>query len=290
MSLLQAVLLGLVQGVAEFLPISSSGHLVILKNIFHLKTDMDNVYDIMLHLGTLIAVFVVYWKDIKELIIEGFSILGGWFVNAGRFIANRFRGNNSRKPYEAVINTPYRRFVLMIILSTIPTGILGLLLEKLVGDASSRLLLPGCCLLVTAGLLALADRIGGGRKTEETATYKDSLVVGTVQGIATLPGISRSGSTIVACMLCGFEKEFAVKYSFIMSIPAILGAVVLEIPELGSLTSPFAYYIAGMAVAGVVGFLCIKFMLVLIKKNKFTIFSVYCLCAGILAIVGYFVM
>lgn len=290
MSLIQAILLGLIQGMAEFLPISSSGHLVILKNIFQLKTDTDKVYDIMLHLGTLIAVFVVYWKDIKELIIEGFCILGGWCTNAGRFIANRFRGNNSRKAYKSVINTPYRRFVLMIILSTIPTGILGLLLEKLVGDASTKLLLPGCCLLVTAGLLALADHIGGGRKTEETATYKDSLFVGTVQGIATLPGISRSGSTIVACMLCGFEKEFAVKYSFIMSIPAILGAVVLEIPKLGSLTSPFAYYIAGMVVAGVVGFLCIKFMLVLIKKNKFTIFSIYCLCAGIVAIVGYFVM
>ena len=129
MSLLQAILLGVVQGVAEFLPISSSGHLVILKNIFHLKTDMDNVYDIMLHFGTLIAVFVVYWKDIKELIIEGFCILGGWITNAGRFIANRFRGNNSRKPYKSVINTPYRRFVLMIILSTIPTGILGIVLE-----------------------------------------------------------------------------------------------------------------------------------------------------------------
>lgn len=288
MSFIQAILLGLVQGIAEFLPISSSGHLVILKNIFHLNTDMDKVYDVMLHLGTLVAVFVVYWKDIKELITEGFCIVGGWCSNAGRFILNL--GSKDKKEYRKVITSPYRRFVMMIIISTIPTGILGIVLEKIVGNASQQLLLPGVCLLVTAGLLALADHIVGGRKAEDTATYKDSLLIGTVQGIATLPGISRSGSTIVACLLCGFEKEFAVKYSFIMSIPAILGAVVLEIPELDKLTSPIGYYIAGTIVAGIVGFLCIKYMLVLIKKNKFKYFSIYCVCVGVLAIVGYIVM
>lgn len=288
MSLIQAILLGLVQGLAEFLPISSSGHLVILKNIFRLNTDMDNIYDIMLHLGTLCAVFVVYWKDIKELIVEGVSIVGGWCFNAGRFVRNCTRSD--KRAYRKVINSPYRRFVLMILISTIPTGILGIVLEKIVGGAASQLLLPGICLLITAGVLAIADHVRVGAKNEKTATYKDSLIVGIVQGVATLPGISRSGSTIVACLLCGFNKEFAVKYSFIMSVPAIVGAVVLQIPDLGSLTSPISYYLAGMVVAGVVGFLCIKYMLVLLQKNKFKIFSIYCLCAGILAIVGFFII
>lgn len=285
MSLLQAILLGLVQGLAEFLPISSSGHLVILKNIFHMKTEMDNVYDIMLHFGTLAAVFIVYWKDIKELIVEGFSILGGWIANACTFVGNLFA--KDKKSYRSVINTPYRRFVLMVIISTIPTGILGVVLEKVVGDAAQQLLLPGMCLLVTSAILFIADNINKGDKDAETATYKDSVIVGIVQGIATLPGISRSGSTIVACRLCGFSKEFAVKYSFIMSIPAILGACVLQLKDLGSLTSPVGYYVAGTVVAGVVGFLCIKYMLVLIKKDKFKYFAVYCAIAGVLAIVGY---
>ena len=273
MTLLQAILLGLVQGLAEFLPISSSGHLVILKNIFHLNTDMDNVFDILLHFGTLMAVFVVYWKDIKELIVEGFCILGGWIGNLFLWIGNIFGEKGKRQPYKAVINTPYRRFVMMIILSTIPTGILGILLEKVVGDAAQQLLLPGVCLLITAGFLAIADNIKGGVKNEENATYKDSLLVGVVQGIATLPGISRSGSTIVACRLCGFKKEFAIKYSFIMSIPAILGAVVLDIPNLSGLESPLGYYIAGVAVAAVVGFICIKYMLVLIQNDKFKFYG-----------------
>lgn len=288
MSLAEAIALGIIQGITEFLPVSSSGHLVIFKNIFGMKTDMDNVYDIMLHFGTLVAVFIVYWKDISKLIVNGVCMVGGWCCNAGLFLANLFR--KDKLEYRKVINSSYRRFVMMIIISTIPTGIIGLVLEKIVGDASEHLLLPGICLLITAALLAGTDRITHDDKGVDRATYKDSLIVGIVQGIATLPGISRSGSTIVAGVGCGFSRAFAVEYSFIMSIPAILGAVVLDIPKIGTLSSPISYYIIGTVVAAVVGFMSIKFMLRVVKGKKFKYFSIYCVCAGILAITCHFIM
>lgn len=286
MTLLQAIILGVIQGAAEFLPISSSGHLVICKNFFGLQ--MDNTYDILLHFGTLIAVFIAYWKDIKELIWEGICIVCGFVINAAFFVGNLFK--KDKRKYIHVINSPYRRFVMMVIISTIPTGILGVVLEKIVGNAANGLLLPGICLLVTSGILMLSSKYMNGKKDAATATYTDAVIVGTVQGVATLPGISRSGSTIVAATMCGFTREFAVKYSFIMSIPAILGAVVLDLGDMNKLTSPAWYYATGTVVAGVVGFVCIKTLLKVVKSDKFSWFAYYCVAMGFVSIIGYFVL
>lgn len=291
MSFIEAIIMGLIQGLTEFLPVSSSGHLAIFKNIFHISTDTGLLYDVMLHIATLVAICVVYWKDVKELFINGCCMVGLWITNGVIWVSNLFRKKEDKKSYKSVLTTPYRRFVLMILISTVPTGILGVLLEKVIGSASELLILPGICLIFTAILLFIADHAKIGDKTEETASYKNSLVIGLAQGVATLPGLSRSGTTITACLLSGFSKEFAVKYSFIMSIPAILGAMVLEAKDftLADFAGGMIWnYIAGMIVAGVVGYVCIKTMLVVVKKNKFTIFSVYCLIAGIISVVFYF--
>lgn len=291
MSFIEAIIMGLIQGLTEFLPVSSSGHLAIFKNIFHISTDTGLLYDVMLHIATLVAICVVYWKDVKELFINGCCMVGLWITNGVIWVSNLFRKKEDKKSYKSVLTTPYRRFVLMILISTVPTGILGVLLEKVIGSASELLILPGICLIFTAILLFIADHAKIGDKTEETASYKNSLVIGLAQGVATLPGLSRSGTTITACLLSGFSKEFAVKYSFIMSIPAILGAMVLEAKDftLADFAGGMIWnYIAGMIVAGVVGYICIKTMLVVVKKNKFTIFSVYCLIAGIISVVFYF--
>lgn len=291
MSFIEAIIMGLIQGLTEFLPVSSSGHLAIFKNIFHISTDTGLLYDAMLHIATLVAICVVYWKDVKELFINGCCMVGLWITNGVIWVSNLFRKKEDKKSYKSVLTTPYRRFVLMILISTVPTGILGVLLEKVIGSASELLILPGICLIFTAILLFIADHAKIGDKTEETASYKNSLVIGLAQGVATLPGLSRSGTTITACLLSGFSKEFAVKYSFIMSIPAILGAMVLEAKDftLADFAGGMIWnYVAGMIVAGVVGYVCIKTMLVVVKKNKFTIFSVYCLIAGIISVVFYF--
>ena len=230
MSLLESIIMGIIQGATEFLPVSSSGHLAIFKNMFHVNTDTGIMFDILLHFGTLVAIFIVYWKDIVELIVEGFTIIGLACCNVGRFFANLF--SKEKKPYRKIIETEYRKFVMLVILSTLVTMVIALPFESKIENAGNTLLVPGFCLCITSVILFIADRVQKGNKGPAEATYKNSLFIGLAQGIATLPGISRSGSTITAGLACGFNREFAVKYSFIMSIPTILGACILQIPDL----------------------------------------------------------
>jgi undecaprenyl-diphosphatase len=291
MDLINAIIMGLVQGIAEFLPVSSSGHLAIMKQILHMNTDTGLLFDVLLHLGTLAAIFVAFWKDIRELIVEGFSIIGDFFVNAFRFLRNI--GRSKKLPYKKVISTPYRRFVMLIIVSTIPTGIIGVVFQDAIEVAGMSLLVPGLCLILTSILLTIADRIGTGKKKEEDSTYVDAGLVGIAQGIATLPGLSRSGTTITACLLRGFDRAFAVKYSFIMSIPAVLGAALLELKDFSMDqvdSSLIGGYLVGTIIAGIVGYLCIKTMLVIVRGKKFKYFAYYCLAAGLIAVIGHFVI
>ncbi len=287
MTLTNSILMGLIQGVTEFLPVSSSGHLAIFKILLGVNTDTGILFDVLLHVGTLAAVVVVYYKDIWMLIREFFDIIGDICFNFITFFA-RFR-NYDRK-YRKIINSSFRKFVLLIIVSTIPTAIIGYLLRNIVEIASAILLVPGCCLLITAGILLLCDLAKPGRKGPGSATYGNALVIGICQGIATLPGISRSGMTITACVLCGFKRDFAVKYSFILSIPAILGAMIVEVSDVGtaSVSAPqVMIYILGMLIAAVVGYVCIKLMLLIVRSKKFKYFAIYCAAMGIVCIAGY---
>ena len=280
MELLKAIILGFIQGVAEFLPISSSGHLAIFKNVLGFDTDTGLLFDVLLHLGTLAAVFVVFHKDIFELIKEGFAIIG-------QFFKSLFGCLFKKAKWQPVVTTPYRRFVMLVIVSTIPTGIMGILLEDAIGAASATLIVPGILLLVNGVQLLISDRLPDGTLTEADASYTRAGIVGIAQGIATFPGISRSGTTITACLACGFKREFAVKYSFIMSIPAILGALVLELldfaPEMLS-GSDIVNYLAGTLVSAVVGYVCIKTMLVIVRGKKFKYFAYYCFAMGAFAV------
>ncbi len=291
MNLIQSIFLGLVQGLTEFLPVSSSGHLAIFKNIFHMNTDSGLLFDVLLHLGTLLAICVVYWDDVRQLFVEGVSILCGWLYNAWVFLHNRFSGN--KKKYRHVITNSYRRFVLLILVSSIPTAVIGLLLKDIIESASDILIIPGICLIVTGILLFVLDRMPEGGKSEVSASYRDAFFVGTVQGIATLPGISRSGSTIFACRKSGFQKEFAIKYSFIMSIPAVMGSALLELHDASAFAirmTDLLCYIVGMAVAAVSGYICIKTMLMIVRNNKFRYFAYYCVAVGVITSICYFVL
>lgn len=291
MSLLEAVLMGLIQGLTEFLPVSSSGHLAIFKQIFHIKLDTGILFDVLLHLGTLMAVFVAYFKDIKRLVIEGFGILFDCVSNSVIFVSNKV--HNDEQPYRHIVRNAYRKFVMLIIVSTIPTAVIGFAAKDLIETVSKILIVPGICLIITSILLFVADIYNSGTKTPKHVSYNNAFIIGICQGVATLPGISRSGTTITACLLSGFDKRFAVKYSFIMSIPAILGAAVLELKDIGTVkigSQEILYYGIGALVSAVVGYICIKTMLVVVRKKKFKIFAVYCLLAGIIAIAGYFMI
>ena len=291
MSLLQAILMGLIQGLTEFLPVSSSGHLALFKILFDVETDTGILFDVLLHVGTLAAICVVYYKDIWRLIVEGCCIVRDAAVNVVIFFRNRI--NKESDGYRRIVCNSYRKFVMLVIVSTIPTGIIGFMGKDVVEMASEILIVPGICLIVTGVLLIVADRIKDGDKLPKSVTYTNAFGVGIAQGIATLPGLSRSGTTITACLLSGYQRNFAVKYSFIMSIPAILGALVLELTDLKGLqvTAPdVACYVVGMLVAAVVGYICIKTMLVIVRKKKFTGFAIYCFIVGALSIAGYFYM
>lgn len=289
MSLLEAIFMGIVQGLAEFLPISSSGHLAIFKYILKINTDTGLLFDVLLHLGTLLAVFAAFREDIRQLLTEGFAIIGNSFYNLLIRVKNMFSKNKTG--YRKVISTPYRRFVMLVIVSTIPTGILGIVFEDVIEFSGTTLLIPGLFLILTAILLMLADRVKTGNKDEQAASYKDAGLIGIAQGIATMPGLSRSGTTITACLLCGFDKSFAVKYSFIMSIPAVLGALLLELKDFriaGTGGTQLLYYLIGTAVAGIIGYISIRTMLVIVRGRKFRFFAFYCMVLGLLAVIGQF--
>ncbi len=289
MSILQAIILGIVQGIAEFLPVSSSGHLAIVQNIFHIETDGGLFFDVMLHLGTLVAIFVVYRKDILRMIIETLNMCGDIFYNLKSYIQNQ--RSYSALRYRKIVKNNYRKFVVLVLVSTIPTGVIGYMGRHLVEKASATLIVPGICLILTSVLLIVSEMTPDGKKIPRDISYGSGFLIGAAQGCATLPGLSRSGTTIAACMMSGYDRRFAVRYSFIMSIPAILGAALVEIKDIGSEGLSGGMVLNGLigaVVAGCVGYVCIKTMLSVVRKKKFKGFAIYCFVVGVIAIIANF--
>lgn len=290
MNILKSILLGLVQGLTEFLPVSSSGHLAIFGKILGTNLDSEIYFNVLLHFGTLIAIIIVFHEDIWHMIQEFFQMLLIIFANFIVFIKRR-RGD-TKYTYFKVVNSNYKKLVLMIIISTIPTGIIGLFGGDFTELATNTLWFVGICLIITSVLLMLADRKSDNTMKINKAKYSDAYFIGVAQGVATLPGISRSGATIATGMMLGFNKQLAIKYSFLMSIPAILGAVVVELGGnknvvFGSANLPG--YILGTITAAVSGYFAIKFMLKLIKNKSYKGFSIYCIIAGVAGIVLSFI-
>lgn len=291
MTILQAIFLGIIQGLTEFLPVSSSGHLAIAQNIFEIDTGGSMLFDIMLHVGTLAAVFVAYRKDIVRMIREAICICIDIGANTKIWISNR--KNDEALRYKRIIHNNYRKFVVLILVSTIPTGVIGYAAKNLVEAASATLIVPGVCLLLTGVLLVVADFTEDGKKIPREVSYTNGFFIGIAQGISTLPGLSRSGTTITACLVSGFDKRFAVKYSFLMAVPAVLGASVLEIKDAVAeeITGNLVLCcVIGAVVAGLVGYVCIKVMLSIVRKKKFKGFAIYCLVLGVAAIAAHFIL
>ena len=272
MSILFAIICGIIQGATEFLPVSSSGHLALFQNLFYKDPNMEFLpFNVVLHLGTLIAVFIVFGRDIFPLIPAFFTLIGKLFH--GKFKLSEYTVNE--------------RMVIMVIIGTIPM-IIAKVLDDKVEFLSSYVWVIGVVLLFNAAMLFFSDKIAKGGVNETNVRPRNALVVGLAQCLAVLPGLSRSGTSITAGLTQRFDRPFAVKFSFILSIPAILGAAVFEIPEAVKEGIPKAdvpAYVIGAVVALVCGVAAMKLLLYISKKANFRVFSYYCAAVGIIAII-----
>lgn len=268
---LQAIVLGFIQGATEFLPVSSSAHLVLFQEMLGLKNP-ELFFDVVLHGATLIAVCLVYGKDLYEIARQILLALGD--IRSGE------------SPRTVWRKRPYLRLAAFLVVATVPAGLAGLMfkdpLEKLFGSpatASAMLLVTGTILFLTK------KRTAPGRSLEEF-TLRDSIVVGIGQSIALLPGISRSGTTIATGIFCGVDRDLAARFSFLLSIPAILGANLLEILEIrnGFQEASLLPFLAGGVTALATGYLALKLLLRIVHRGNISLFSYYCWTVGLVAL------
>ena len=273
MSVFEAFLQGLIQGFTEFLPVSSSGHLSLFQHFFGLNGENAVAVTLVLHLGTLIAVFVAFWDKIKRLIVEFFRMLGKIFTCKFKFKES----------------SPEQRMIIMLIVSILPLFVFYIFKDFFEGLASdSDIIVEGIGFLYTSALLFLSTskRFADGKHTCGDVTVGSALLIGAFQGVALVPGISRSGSTISAGLLTGLKREDAVEYSFILGIPIILAGSLLKLKDIGGASESIGILplIVCFVVAAVAGYFAIRLIKLLVVSDKFRIFAYYTLVLGIVVL------
>jgi undecaprenyl-diphosphatase len=268
MTIFQSILLGVIQGLTEFLPISSSGHLVIIPKLlgWQIPAQEAFVFDILVQVATLLAVIAYFWQELIRIIYA--------FLN----------GLAHRTPFE----DPFSRLGWYLILATIPAGIIGLAIKDLVEQAFNSLAAAGFFLLITAGLLLVAERLGNRSRKIDQLSRMDAIWIGLFQALAILPGISRSGATMTGAMLRGLERPSSARFSFLMSIPIMLAAGLsasLDMVNTPDVLSSLPAFIPGFITAAVVGYISIRWLIGFLTHHPLTVFSSYCALVGTLAIV-----
>ena len=278
MTVIMALFLGLVQGIAEFLPISSSGHLSIFQNLFNMDYSEEShlLFDVLLHLGTLVSICAVYRAEIKEMIVDGLEYL-------------RLKSDSNSD--EPVVLKPPGRALLFVIIGTLP-----LFLALIVSGAVARLFFNtffiGFALIITGCILFVASRyIKEGNKTDKTMTIADAIFIGLAQAVAVLPGLSRSGTTISVGLARGLDGAFAVRFSLLLSIPAVIGATMVSIYRAirdGADFSLLPTYLAGFVIAAGIGYFAIQFLRRVMANKLFGNFAYYCWGMGLITIIWSF--
>lgn len=275
MDIIQAIIMGAVQGLTEFLPVSSSAHLVLVPEI--IGTQSSLAFDTLLHVGTLIAVVGYFWKDILAMIKAFISSL-----------MDIFRG----KFKESIKEDPFKRLTWLVVVGTIPAGLMGVLFKSEFESLFSSITAVSFFLIITGVILWSAEWISDrnlekeikGKEIKEVS-FTNSLVIGLFQGFAIAPGISRSGSTIAAGLFSGLERKLAARYSFLLSIPAILGAALVQAKDIAGFDAGLEVMIAGFLSAAIFSYLAVKFMMGYIQKHSLRIFAYYCWIIGILTLI-----
>jgi undecaprenyl-diphosphatase len=255
MNFIDAILLGILQGATEFLPVSSSGHLALAQNLLDDFKQPGLLFDVLLHVGTMVAVIGYFWKDLLGL------------------LSSPWRRDETGRVQ--------RRMLALIVLGSIPTALIGLSFKDLFEGLFDRPMIVCLMLLVTGSLLIVAERFRSIRRTQEQMTWKDAVVVGIVQGLAIIPGISRSGSTIATLLMRGIDGETAARFSFLLALPAVFGAALLSLKDLDQVTREvIPAYLAGTGAALLTGLLCIHFLMGIIRRRRLSWFAFYCWGAG----------
>jgi undecaprenyl-diphosphatase len=260
---LKSIILGIVQGITEFIPVSSSGHLVLANHFLNFELQ-DITFEIMLHVGTLFSVIIYFREDIKKLLLS----------------AVHYQDKS-----EEYVN--YRKVLFFLAIATVATGIVGLLLKELILSIFYNPLFTACMLMITGTIVFISDTVKGNELTQEKTGVVRSIIIGISQAIAIFPGISRSGTTITTSMLTGLKRMEAARFSFLLSIPAIIGVTIMEIRDISSIDSilmPGFFF--GTLAAFISGYLVIALLLNMIKKRNLKIFSFYTWTLGIVTILS----
>lgn len=266
MEIWQAVLLGIIQGITEWFPVSSSGHLVLSKNYLGIEPSLT--FDVFVHFGSAAVILFIFRKEVKRVLVAFFSSVA----------------ESKEEGLSSFTKTSYRKLALFIIIGSIPTGILGLIISGFYEGPLSEPLFVGTALLIT-GLVLITTKFYHGERPQNDMNTMDALIIGTMQGLAAVPGISRSGFTISSSLIRGLKREVAARYSFLLFLPAITAAGLLKLNDLGSTSIEYVPLLIGTATAMLVGYITIKALLSLIQKGKFYAFSIYCFIVGMLVII-----
>lgn len=271
MTIWEAIVQAVVQGFTEFLPVSSSGHLSLVQHFFGLNGEGAVTFSVVLHLGTLVAVFIAFRKTVGMLVVEFFRMLKDLFTG-------RFHWKNMN---------PQRRMIMMMIISILPLFLFYIFKDFFAGlGEDPDIVVEGVGFLYTSALLLLSGHVRKGKKTPQTTTVTDAVTVGVFQGIALVPGVSRSGSTICSALMRGFQKQYAVDYSFVLGIPVILAGALVELKDAAETGAAFQWgpMSVGFVVSAITGFLAISLIKKLVMSDKFKYFGYYTLVLGIVVI------
>lgn len=286
MSVLYAIIIGIIQGITEFIPVSSSGHVILLERLFQFESGPGFLFLSMLHMGTLFAVVTIFKKDILQLVKSFLSMVIDLIGNGHRFLHNKRTGD--KLSYTRVVSSSSRKFALLILVSSIPTFLLGYASRRLVSLTVFSALMYSVGFLITGIMLLVVDfSKSGGRKNLREMNYSNSMWIGICQGLSAFPGISRCGLTVSAGLFGGLTRSFAVKYSYLLSIPAILGSFLSQLGNFGADSMDLglgAAFFAGMIAAGITGYFSIRFLLRLTVRVKLRYFAYYCFLAGIFSL------
>ena len=249
------------------------------------------LFPVMLHVGTMIVIFISFYRDIRKIFWEILGMGRDLTANIKIFFFNKKR--DEAKRYKKIVHNNYRKFAILLFITTVFTALVGYAARNLALFSKTTLIIPAICFFIMGNLLLVSDLGENGQKIPKDVGYGSAVVLGIMQGIAVLPGLSSIGMMLSVCLLSGFQRKFAVKYAFLASIPSVLGAIIVEagnIQDVGRVNSMLGIYIIGTIAACITGFFIIRRALNFLRKKKYRIFAYYCFAMGILAIAAHFAM